>query len=153
MRESNFTEQSVLEWRKSKTYSWTCSSWRNLMFDVRQVYTRKLDLLLRWYSSLSQVRDQHITASSPPPPPSNRRGKARRSPARSCNSSHGTCILITLCIERRGRVVNPPASYSGGPWFKSWPGDRLSWGSSTFYSAPPGQCRDNTTKKSRTASF
>jgi hypothetical protein len=25
------------------------------------------------------------------------------------------------------RVVSIPASYSGGPGFKSWPGDRLSW--------------------------
>jgi hypothetical protein len=27
--------------------------------------------------------------------------------------------------ERRGRVVDTPASYLGGPGFKSWPGDRL----------------------------
>jgi hypothetical protein len=27
--------------------------------------------------------------------------------------------------ERRDRVVNTPASYSGGPGFKSLPGDRL----------------------------
>jgi hypothetical protein len=30
------------------------------------------------------------------------------------------------CTERRGRVVNTPASYSGGPGFKSQPGDQLS---------------------------
>jgi hypothetical protein len=29
--------------------------------------------------------------------------------------------------ERRGRVVNTPASYSWGSGFKSRPGDRLSW--------------------------
>jgi hypothetical protein len=29
--------------------------------------------------------------------------------------------------ERRGRVVNTPASYSGGTGFKSRPRDRLSW--------------------------
>jgi hypothetical protein len=28
--------------------------------------------------------------------------------------------------ERRGQVVHTPASYSGGPGFKSGPGDRLS---------------------------
>jgi hypothetical protein len=30
--------------------------------------------------------------------------------------------------ERRGPVVNTPASYVGGPWFKSLPEDRLSLG-------------------------
>jgi hypothetical protein len=29
--------------------------------------------------------------------------------------------------ELRGRVVDTPASYSGGPEFKYWPGHRLSW--------------------------
>jgi hypothetical protein len=29
--------------------------------------------------------------------------------------------------ERHGRMVRIPASYSGGPGFKSRPGDRLSW--------------------------
>jgi hypothetical protein len=29
--------------------------------------------------------------------------------------------------ELRGRVVNTPASYSEGPRFKSWSGDRLIW--------------------------
>jgi hypothetical protein len=28
--------------------------------------------------------------------------------------------------DRHGRVINTPASYSGGPGFKSQPGDRLS---------------------------
>jgi hypothetical protein len=29
-------------------------------------------------------------------------------------------------IERRGLMVNTPASYSGDPGFESWHGDRLS---------------------------
>jgi hypothetical protein len=36
-------------------------------------------------------------------------------------------VYIDTAIERRGRVVFIPASYSGGPGFKFWPGDRLSW--------------------------
>jgi hypothetical protein len=32
-----------------------------------------------------------------------------------------------LSSESRGQMVNIPASYSGGPGFKSRPGDRLSW--------------------------
>jgi hypothetical protein len=32
----------------------------------------------------------------------------------------------SVITERRGWVVNTPASYSGGPWFRSWPGGRLS---------------------------
>jgi hypothetical protein len=32
-----------------------------------------------------------------------------------------------MCIERRGRVVSTPASYSGVPGFTSRPGNRLSW--------------------------
>jgi hypothetical protein len=35
-------------------------------------------------------------------------------------------FLIASPNERRGRVVNIPASYSGGPGLKSWPGDQLS---------------------------
>jgi hypothetical protein len=47
--------------------------------------------------------------------------------------------------ERRGRVVNTPASYSGSPRFKSGPGDwlfrvRFSWFSSVLL----GKFRDNT---------
>jgi hypothetical protein len=47
--------------------------------------------------------------------------------------------------ERHGRVVSIPTSYSGGPGFKSRPGDRLprlrfSW----FFSVPPGKFRDST---------
>jgi hypothetical protein len=34
--------------------------------------------------------------------------------------------VCTPVTERRGRVVITPASYSGGPGFKSRPGDRLS---------------------------
>jgi hypothetical protein len=29
--------------------------------------------------------------------------------------------------ERRGRIISTPAAYSGGPRFKSRPGNRLSW--------------------------
>jgi hypothetical protein len=36
-------------------------------------------------------------------------------------------IIVIIIIERRSRVVSTPASYSGGPEFKSRPGDRLSW--------------------------
>jgi hypothetical protein len=32
----------------------------------------------------------------------------------------------TFCAERRGREDNTHASYSGGPWLKYRPGDRLS---------------------------
>jgi hypothetical protein len=35
-------------------------------------------------------------------------------------------ISIANVIERRGRVVNSPASYSRGPMLKSRSGDRLS---------------------------
>jgi hypothetical protein len=35
-------------------------------------------------------------------------------------------ILEQFVTERRGRVVNTPLSYSGGPRLKSWPGDGLS---------------------------
>jgi hypothetical protein len=35
-------------------------------------------------------------------------------------------IQKLMKTERRGRAVNTP-SYSGGPGFKSWPGDSLSW--------------------------
>jgi hypothetical protein len=49
--------------------------------------------------------------------------------------------------ERRGSVVNTPASYTGDPKFKARPGDRLSnWGFSCFFSVPPGECRDSTLK-------
>jgi hypothetical protein len=37
---------------------------------------------------------------------------------------HAICALR---IERHGRVVSTPASYSGSPGFKSRPGYRLSW--------------------------
>jgi hypothetical protein len=35
--------------------------------------------------------------------------------------------IIAMDTERRGRVVNTPASYPGGPGFKFRPFDRLSW--------------------------
>jgi hypothetical protein len=43
--------------------------------------------------------------------------------------------------ERHGRVVNTPASYSGGPRFNcpSWD-RRPDWGSSWFSLDPPSQC-------------
>jgi hypothetical protein len=34
---------------------------------------------------------------------------------------------IIAGTERHGRVVNNPASYAGGPGFKSQPGDWLAW--------------------------
>jgi hypothetical protein len=42
-----------------------------------------------------------------------------------CLKSH-TYVLRLLLIKRRGRVVNTPASYSGGPEFKSRVGEQLS---------------------------
>jgi hypothetical protein len=53
----------------------------------------------------------------------------------------------TTCdTERRGWVVNTPALYSGGPGFKSLPGDRLSWLRFFvfFFSVLPGECRYST---------
>jgi hypothetical protein len=49
--------------------------------------------------------------------------------------------VVTICTtcfntECRGRMVNPPASYKGGP------GHRLSWGFSRFFPVPPS--RDST---------
>jgi hypothetical protein len=38
-----------------------------------------------------------------------------------------TCSLKIWFTERRSKLVNAPASYSGGPGFTSRPGDRLSW--------------------------
>jgi hypothetical protein len=35
-------------------------------------------------------------------------------------------VGLSIFTERRGRVANTPASYPGGPGFKSRPGDRLS---------------------------
>jgi hypothetical protein len=55
-------------------------------------------------------------------------------------------ILSTpVSPKRRLRVVNIPASYSGGPGFKSRPRDRLSWVLSWF-SSVPGKWRDSTLK-------
>jgi hypothetical protein len=34
--------------------------------------------------------------------------------------------MTKFLTERRGRVVDTPASYLGGPRFKSWPRDQLS---------------------------
>jgi hypothetical protein len=48
--------------------------------------------------------------------------------------------------ERRGRVVNIPASYSRGPGFEHRPGDRLTWCFSWFASFPPDECWDSTLK-------
>jgi hypothetical protein len=41
------------------------------------------------------------------------------------NNRHGR-IYHNYVTERRGRVVNTPASYSGDQGFRSRPGDRLS---------------------------
>jgi hypothetical protein len=59
-----------------------------------------------------------------------------------------------LLTERRRRVVNTPAMYSGGPRFKSPFGGRLSclrflW----FFSVSPGKCLDSIINKAITASF
>jgi hypothetical protein len=44
-------------------------------------------------------------------------------------------------------VVNTPALYSGGPGFKSWPGDQLCWLRFLWFSSvPPGKCQDSTVK-------
>jgi hypothetical protein len=53
---------------------------------------------------------------------------------------YSTYFRIDRCTERRGRVVNTPASYSGGPGFKF--GLEIGyrgWGFSWFYSVPPGR--------------
>jgi hypothetical protein len=44
----------------------------------------------------------------------------------NCNLTELLLLFPYLTTERRGRVVNTIASYSGGPGFKSWPGGRLS---------------------------
>jgi hypothetical protein len=41
-------------------------------------------------------------------------------------SKFGINELYELSTESRGRLFSTPASYSGGPGFKSRPGDRLS---------------------------
>jgi hypothetical protein len=49
--------------------------------------------------------------------------------------------------DRRGRVVNTPAWYSGGPGFKSLPGDRLPrLRFFMFFSVPPGKLRKTALK-------
>jgi hypothetical protein len=54
-------------------------------------------------------------------------------------------ILKCYFTKRRDRVVNTPASYSGGPEFRSRPRDRLSWlRFSLLSSEPPRKCRDST---------
>jgi hypothetical protein len=56
-------------------------------------------------------------------------------------------VIFILVTESSGRVVNTPASYSGGPRFKSRPGDRLSWlRFFVVFSIPPGECRESTLK-------
>jgi hypothetical protein len=55
-------------------------------------------------------------------------------------------FTVTLS-ERRGWVVNIPVSFSGGPKFKSRPGDRISWMMfSWLYSVSPGESRDSNFK-------
>jgi hypothetical protein len=48
--------------------------------------------------------------------------------------------------ERRNWLATCPASYLGGPGFKSRPGDRQSWLRVWFSSALPGDCWDSTLK-------
>jgi hypothetical protein len=51
-------------------------------------------------------------------------------------------------------VVNTPASYSGGPGFKSRSGDRQSWlRFSWFSSIPSGKCWDNAKNWTKTATL
>jgi hypothetical protein len=54
-------------------------------------------------------------------------------------------IISPVCVtERHGQVVSTPASYSGGPGFKSRLGDRSSWlNLSRLSSAPPNKYRDS----------
>jgi hypothetical protein len=58
------------------------------------------------------------------------------------------CLLCWISVnttERRGRVVNPPAS--GGSGFKSRPRDRLSWlRLFVVFSFPLGKCQGSTLK-------
>lgn len=37
------------------------------------------------------------------------------------------CFSFKVLIEWRGRIVGTSTSYSGGPGFKSWTTDQLSW--------------------------
>jgi hypothetical protein len=55
--------------------------------------------------------------------------------------------VLNIHTERRDKVVNTPASYSGGPVFKSRPGDLLSWlRVFVVFLSPPGKYRDGTLK-------
>jgi hypothetical protein len=68
-----------------------------------------------------------------------------------CNSTQAMLMVFFgfkgTVTERRGRVVNTHASYSGGPGFKSRAVDRLSSLSfSWFSSVPPVEFRDNISK-------
>jgi hypothetical protein len=46
----------------------------------------------------------------------------------SCHSAYpAASYILSDFTERRGRAVNTPSSYSGGPGFKSQPGGLLSW--------------------------
>jgi hypothetical protein len=55
-----------------------------------------------------------------------------------------------MCIsepDRRGRMLNAPASYSGSSGFKSRPGNRLSWLKlSVGFLCPPGKFRESSIK-------
>jgi hypothetical protein len=50
-------------------------------------------------------------------------------------------------------VANTPASYAGGPGFKSWPRDQLSLSLSWLSSVLPGKCRDSTLNYAMATSF
>jgi hypothetical protein len=54
---------------------------------------------------------------------------------------------LLFLTEHRGRVVSIPASYSGGPGFKSRPEDRLSWLTFAWFSSiRSGEYRGSTLK-------
>jgi hypothetical protein len=56
-----------------------------------------------------------------------------------------TLIICKISNESRGRVVNSPASYSGGSGFISRLTDRLNWlRLFVFFSAPTGKCLNST---------
>jgi hypothetical protein len=65
---------------------------------------------------------------------------------RLCYECYILCpSLHNSMTARHGRVVNTPASYSGGSGFKSWPGDQLPWMSCSWFSSVyPSECRDST---------
>jgi hypothetical protein len=60
-------------------------------------------------------------------------------------SDHETRTSITA---RRGPVVSPPASHSGGPEFKPRPGNESAYEFHGFYRVPPGRRQDSNSNHS-----